>query len=57
MRLRMTLKSELNAKNKIAAVAALAFTVWRYRCGIINSEETQRIDRETEGQENYQYVY
>jgi hypothetical protein len=27
MRLRMTLKSELNAKNKIAAVAALAFTV------------------------------
>jgi hypothetical protein len=35
-RLRMTLKSELNAKNKITAIGALAVPVLRYSFGIIN---------------------
>jgi hypothetical protein len=35
-RLRMILKSELNAKNKITAIGALAVPVLRYRFGIIN---------------------
>jgi hypothetical protein len=34
-RLRMILKFELNAKNKIAAIGALAFPVLRHRLGII----------------------
>jgi hypothetical protein len=35
-RLRMVLKSELNARNKIAAIAAIAGPVLRYSFGIIN---------------------
>jgi hypothetical protein len=35
-RLRMVLKSELNAKNKITATGALAVSVLRYSVGIIN---------------------
>ena len=36
MRLRMILKSELNAMNKIAAIGALSVPVLRYSFGIIN---------------------
>jgi len=48
-RLRMVLKSELNARNKITAVGALAVTVLRYSFGIINwrTEEIKNIDRKT----------
>jgi hypothetical protein len=48
-RLRMILKSELNAKNKITANAALAIPVLRYSFGIINwrLEEIKKIDRKT----------
>ena len=35
-RLRMILKSELNARNKITAIGALAVAVLRYSFGIIN---------------------
>jgi hypothetical protein len=35
-RLRMILKSEINAKNQITATAALATPVLRYSFGIIN---------------------
>ena len=35
-RLRMILKSELNARNKITAIGALAVSVLRYSFGIIN---------------------
>jgi hypothetical protein len=35
-RLRMVLKSEVNAKNKITATGALAVPVLRYSFGIIN---------------------
>jgi len=35
-RLRMILKSELNARNKITAIGALAVPVLRYSFGIIN---------------------
>jgi len=35
-RLRMTLKSELNAKKKITVIGALAVPVLRYTFGIIN---------------------
>jgi hypothetical protein len=35
-RLRMILKSELNAKNKITAIGALAVPVLRYSFGMIN---------------------
>jgi hypothetical protein len=35
-RLRMILKSELNAKNKITAVGVLAIPVLKYSFGIIN---------------------
>jgi hypothetical protein len=35
-RLRMILKSELNARNNITAIAALAVPVLRYSFGIIN---------------------
>jgi hypothetical protein len=45
-RLRMILKSELNARNKITAIGALAVPVIRYSFGIINwrSEEIKKID-------------
>jgi len=48
-RLRMILKSELNARNKITAIGALAVPVLRYSCGIINwrIEEIKEIDRKT----------
>ena len=36
-RLRMILKSELNARNKITAIGALAVPVLRYSFGIINN--------------------
>ena len=35
-RLRMILKSELNARNKITAIGALAVQVLRYSFGIVN---------------------
>jgi hypothetical protein len=35
-RLRMIMKSELNARNKIKAIGALAVQVLRYSFGIIN---------------------
>ena len=45
----MILKSELNARNKITAIAALAIRVLRYSFGIINwrTEEIKKIDRKT----------
>ena len=48
-RLRMTLKSELNAMNTITATGALAAPVLRYSFGIINqrTEEIKKIDRKT----------
>ena len=48
-RLRMILKSELNARNKITAIGALAVPVLRYSFGIINwrIEEIKQIDRKT----------
>ena len=48
-RLRMILKSELNARNKITAIGALAVPVLRYSFGIINwrIEEIKQIDRNT----------
>jgi hypothetical protein len=48
-RLRTILKSELNAKNKITAIGALAVPVLRYSFGIINwrSEEIKKINRKT----------
>ena len=48
-RLRMVLKSELNARNKITAIGALAVPVLRYSFGIINwrIEEIKKIDRKT----------
>jgi hypothetical protein len=48
-RLRMLLKSELNAGNKITAVGALAVPLLRYSFGIINwrTEEIKKIDRKT----------
>jgi hypothetical protein len=47
--LRMVLKSELNAKNKIIAIGALAVPVLRYSFGIINWRlgEIKKIDRKT----------
>jgi hypothetical protein len=49
-RLRMALKSELNARNKITAIGALAVRVLRYSFGIINwrIEEIKQIDRKLE---------
>ena len=49
IRLRMVLKSELNARNKITAIGALAVAVLRYSFGIINwrTEEIKSIDRKT----------
>jgi hypothetical protein len=48
-RARMVLKSELNARNKITAVGALAVPILRYSFGIINwrLEEIKQIDRKT----------
>jgi hypothetical protein len=48
-RLRMILKPELNAKNKITAIGTLAIPVLRYNFGIINwrLEEIKNIDRKT----------
>src|SRR5215469_15712677 len=48
-RLRMILKSELKARNKITAIRALAVPVLRYSFGIINwrIEEIKQIDRKT----------
>ena len=45
----MILKSELNARNKITAIGALAVPVLRYNFGIINwrTEEIRKIDRKT----------
>jgi hypothetical protein len=47
--LRMILKCELNARNKTAAIEALAVPVLRYSFGIINwrLEEIKQIDRKT----------
>ena len=47
--LRMILKSELNARNKITAIGALAVPVLRYSFGVINwrIEEIKQIDRNT----------
>jgi len=44
-RLRMILKSELNARNKITAIGALAVPLLRYNFGIINwrTEEIKRL--------------
>ena len=49
MRLRMIVKSELNAKNKTAAIGALAVPVLRYSFGIINwrTEEIKQTDQKT----------
>jgi hypothetical protein len=48
-RVRMVLKSELNARNKITAIGALAVPILRYSFGIINwrLEEIKQIDRKT----------
>jgi len=45
----MILKSELNTRNKITAIGALAVPVLRYSFGIINwrIEEIKQIDMET----------
>ena len=46
----MILKSELNARNKITAIGALAVPVLRYSFGIINwrtEEIKKKIDRKT----------
>jgi hypothetical protein len=49
MRLRMILKSELNGRNKITVIGALAVPVLRYCFGIITwrIEEIKQIDRKT----------
>ena len=48
-RLRMILKSELHARNKITTIGALAVPVLRYSFGIINwrTEEIKKIVRKT----------
>jgi hypothetical protein len=48
-RLRMILKSELNTRNKITAIGALAVPVLKYSFAIINwrIEEIRQIDRKT----------
>jgi hypothetical protein len=45
----MIIKSELNARNKITAIGALAVPVLRYSFGIINwrIEEIKQIERKT----------
>jgi hypothetical protein len=49
-RLRMILKSELNARNKITATGALAVPVLRYSFGIINwkIEDTKKLSEKPE---------
>jgi len=46
-RLRMILKCELNSRNNITAIGALAVRVLRYSFGVINwrTEEIRNIDR------------
>jgi hypothetical protein len=48
-RLRMILKSEFNASDKVTAIGAIAIPVLRYSFGIINwrLEEIKEIDRKT----------
>jgi hypothetical protein len=48
-RLRLTLNTELGAKNKMQAIGSLAVPVLRYSFGIINwhQEEIQKLDRKT----------
>jgi hypothetical protein len=48
-RLRMILKSELNARNKITAIGTLAVPILRYSFDIINwrLEEIKQTDRKT----------
>jgi len=48
-KLRMILKSELNARNKITAIGALAVPVLRYSFGIINwrIEDIKKFDKKT----------
>jgi len=48
-RLRMLLKSELKARNKITAIGALAVPVLRYSFGIVNwrIDEIKQTDRKT----------
>jgi len=45
----MILKSELNAKNKIRAIGALAIPVLRYSFGVINCrvEKIRKTDRKS----------
>ena len=45
----MILKSELNARNKITTIGALAVPLLRYSFGVINwrTEERKKIDRKT----------
>jgi hypothetical protein len=45
----MILKTELNVKNKITAIGALAVLVLKYSFGIINwrLQEMRKIDRKT----------
>jgi hypothetical protein len=47
--LRIIQKSELNARNKIAAIGALVFPVLRYAFGIINwrLEKISKVKRKT----------
>jgi len=49
-RLRMIMKSELNARNKITAIGALAVPVLRYSFGIINwrTEEIKKLTEKLE---------
>jgi hypothetical protein len=53
-RLRMIPKSELNPRNKITAIGALAVPVLRCSFGIINwrMEEIKQIDRKTRNANN-----
>jgi len=48
-RLRMLLKSDMNAKNKTAAIGPLAVPLLRYSFGIINwrLQEIRKTDRKT----------
>jgi hypothetical protein len=48
-RLRLILKTELSAKNKLQATGSLAVPVLRHKFGIINwhQEEVQKLDRKT----------
>jgi len=50
-RLRMILKSELNARNKITTTGALAIPILRYSFGIINwrIEDIKKLNEKPEG--------